>query len=116
MSHPEQIKKCVPLHRDSTADSGELTPPLNPRRGVIAENMRVCDSARDGEKEADTDMPTPVIVATARSSVDRAFNGSLTGQCLADTLAMMIRNTLEQVPALEPDTAEVVEFLGGAAL
>lgn len=53
-------------------------------------------------------MPNPVIVATARSPIGRAFKGSLKTQRGDDILASMIRAALEKVPALHPDTIEDV--------
>jgi acetyl-CoA C-acetyltransferase len=53
-------------------------------------------------------MPNPVIVATARSPIGRAFKGSLTEKRADDILATMIRAALDKVPALHPNTIEDV--------
>ncbi len=47
-------------------------------------------------------MPEPVIVATARSPIGRAFKGSLKDVRPDDLTAAVVRATLDQVPALDP--------------
>ncbi|HZD65935.1 MAG TPA: acetyl-CoA C-acetyltransferase, partial [Acidimicrobiales bacterium] len=53
-------------------------------------------------------MPEPVIVATARSPIGRAFKGSLTDLRPDDTAATIIRAALDKVPVLDPDRVEDV--------
>ncbi|MGI8694026.1 MAG: acetyl-CoA C-acetyltransferase [Geodermatophilaceae bacterium] len=47
-------------------------------------------------------MPEAVIVATARSPIDRAFKGSLKDVRSDDLVATIIRAALDKVPALDP--------------
>ena len=53
-------------------------------------------------------MPTPVIVATARSPIGRAVKGSLVDVRPDDLAATVVRAALDKVPALDPDTVEDV--------
>ena len=53
-------------------------------------------------------MPEPVIVATARSPIGRAFKGKLKDVRGDDMLAAMITAALDKVPALDRDTVEDV--------
>ncbi|MBX7158873.1 MAG: acetyl-CoA C-acetyltransferase [Acidimicrobiia bacterium] len=59
-------------------------------------------------------MAEPVIVATARSPIGRAFKGSLAQMRSDDAAAQMVRAALAKVPALDP--AEVEDLLLGCGL
>ena len=48
-------------------------------------------------------MPEPVIVATARSPIGRAFKGSLAGMRPDDLAAQMVTALLDKVPQLPKD-------------
>ncbi len=56
-------------------------------------------------------MPEPVIVATARSPIGRAYKGSLTSIRPDDLLAQVIQAALDDVPALDPTTIDDM-FIG----
>ena len=51
-------------------------------------------------------MPEPVIVATARSPIGRAFKGSLVDVRPDDLAATIVRAALDQVPQLDPNTID----------
>ncbi len=53
-------------------------------------------------------MPEPVIVATARSPIGRAFKGSLVEMRPDDMAAQIVQAVLAKVPALDPATVEDV--------
>jgi len=53
-------------------------------------------------------MPTPVIVATARSPIGRAFKGRLSSARPDDLLVQMIDSVLDSVPQLDRGTVEDV--------
>ncbi len=59
-------------------------------------------------------MPEPVIVATARSPIGRAFKGSLTGIRPDDLAVQMVGAALDQVPELPRD--EVEDLMMGCGL
>ncbi|MGH9042338.1 MAG: acetyl-CoA C-acetyltransferase [Acidimicrobiia bacterium] len=59
-------------------------------------------------------MPEPVIVATARSPIGRAFKGSLTELRPDDLLAGIVVSALAKVPELDP--AEVEDLMVGCGL
>ncbi len=56
-------------------------------------------------------MPEPVIVATARSPIGRAFKGSLASIRPDDLITQVIQALLDYVPALDPTTIDDM-FLG----
>ena len=51
-------------------------------------------------------MPEPVIVATARSPIGRAFKGSLTSIRPDDLMTQIVAAVLDDVPALDPTTID----------
>ncbi len=59
-------------------------------------------------------MPEPVIVATARSPIGRAFKGSLVDLRPDDLAATIVRAALAKVPALDP--AEIDDLMLGCGL
>ncbi|MGQ0803749.1 MAG: acetyl-CoA C-acetyltransferase [Actinomycetota bacterium] len=59
-------------------------------------------------------MPEPVIVATARSPIGRAFKGSLVDLRPDDLAATIVRAALAKVPALDP--AEIDDLILGCGL
>jgi acetyl-CoA C-acetyltransferase len=59
-------------------------------------------------------MPEPVIVATARSPIGRAFKGSLVDLRPDDFAATIVRAALAKVPALDP--AEIDDLMLGCGL
>ncbi len=59
-------------------------------------------------------MPSPVIVATARSPIGRAFKGSLVEVRADDLAAQIVEAALAKVPQLDP--AEVDDLMLGCAL
>ena len=59
-------------------------------------------------------MPEPVIVATARSPIGRAFKGSLKDVRPDDLAALMVRAALDKVPAL--DAHDIDDLMLGCGL
>jgi acetyl-CoA C-acetyltransferase len=58
-------------------------------------------------------MPEAVIVATARTPIGRAFKGSLTAMRPDDLGALIVRDVLTKVPALDP--SEIEDLMVGTA-
>src|ERR1700675_1608853 len=51
-------------------------------------------------------MPEAVIVATGRTPIGRAFKGSLVDMRPDDLTALVVRNVLEKLPQLDPQSVE----------